>query len=147
MQPINRVEPKLPPHAFKTYQILAPAETHWRAVPCSADSCANHEHGWRTYVDERTELGQRQAHYIRRESGRGFTEERNENGVTEFTFLPGQQCFDVHHERIERPEHFLVRAGDWRSSLEVIRRHTSPADWVDDFANHQNAIAEKVNRG
>ena len=146
MQP-NRVEPALPAHLMKTYQILAPADTHWRAVPCSPENCQNHVHGWRTYIDERTDLGKRQAYAIREQLGRAYTEERNEHGVTEFTFPAGQQCFDVHRERLERPEHFLVRAGDHRTQLEVIQRHTSAADWVDDFATHQDAIAEQVNRG
>ncbi|HZO70057.1 MAG TPA: hypothetical protein VFB74_34105 [Kribbellaceae bacterium] len=147
MQPINRAQPVLPVTAMKTYQILAPVETHWRQVPCTADNCPNHVHGWRSYVDESTELGRRQAHYVRTESGRECTGWRNEHGITEFTFPAGQQCFDVHRERVERPEHFLVRAGDHRSSLEILRRHASADDWVDDFANHQIEIAERVNRG
>ena len=83
-----RVPPALPAAAMKTYKIVAPVSTHWVPATCARVGCEAHEHGWVSYIDEGTGLGQRQAHFIRRESGRRFTEDRNDQGITEFTFEP-----------------------------------------------------------
>lgn len=139
------------PQHYKTYQIAAPVKTHWSQVSCAEFRCADHVSGFRATVDERTELGQAQAHFIRRESGRRFTEVRNAVGLTEFTFEPGQTCFRAaeHRRRNAKPELFIVRSGDWRRMdiLGAPRVHSGPADWVDDFANHQGRIADLRQRG
>jgi hypothetical protein len=79
--------------------------------------------------------------------------------MTEFSFPPGQRCFSTvvrsdrvvagHPMRIDRPELFLVSDGDWRGNPYGTAPyvHTRPEDWVDDFANHQNALAEAAQRG
>ena len=138
--------PLAPPSAYKTFSILSPVATHFEDATCSEVECAGHVHGWQTYVDEATELGQRQAHYIRRMSGRAYSEERNEHGQTVFTFGAGQECFDVHKQRTGRPQSFLVRPGDSRryGTPYVYER---PDQWVDDFADHQNQIDQRTKRG
>lgn len=136
--------PKMSPGAYTTYQIAAPAKTHWRDASCAEVDCGAWLHGWRTVVDEATDLGASQAYYIRHDSGRGFTEVRQPDGLTAFTFEAGQRCFSPH--RIQaRPEFFVVRHGDWRRST-IDRVHTRPVDWVEDFALHQDKIATVVKR-
>lgn len=144
---INRIEPTAPVDAYKTYQILAPRASHHRPASCAEIRCANHLNGWRTKVDETTELGKRQAWYVRNEAGRAFTEERH-GPITTFTFEAGQRCFTPHTVRLDRPEIFLVRGGDWRGnpSGEVLK-HQRAADWVDDFGEHQIKVAEQIERG
>lgn len=144
MQPF-RLEPNLPPQAYQTYQILAPKETHWRVATCAEVQCPHHETGWQTVVDESAELGQGQAHYIRTESGRRFTE-HHDAGLTTFRFEAGQRCFTRHEIRLEKPEIYLVKPGDWRTS-DTPRRHANADDWVDDFANHQQTLADRLARG
>lgn len=139
------------PQHYKTYQIAAPVRSHWSPVSCAEFQCDEHRHGFRTTVDERTELGQAQAYFIRRESGRRFTEEKNPAGLTVFTFEAGQTCFrqTEHLRRNARPELFVVRSGDWRR-LDIMgapRVHAGADDWVDDFANHQGKIADLRQRG
>ena len=100
METINgRIPPALPPGAFRTYQIAAPLRTHWRPATCAEYECDAYLHGWTSLIDERTELGQAQAHYIRREAGRRFTEERRPDGLTEFSFEAGQQGFGIGSRR------------------------------------------------
>ena len=146
-----RVAPHLPAAAMKTYQILAPAGTHWRAATCAEVDCGAYLHGWATRVDEATDMGARQAHYIRRQSGRAFSAARDEAGLTVFTFPPGQRCFRAsdHRVRLDRAEFFVVRDGDWRGNPRGTqpRQHVRAADWVDDFANHQQALANRLERG
>lgn len=145
MQPF-RIEPVLPPQAMKTYQILAPVESHFRDATCAEADCPAFLHGWATAVNEATELGQRQAHYIRKLSGRAFVEARHEAGLTTFTFEAGQRCFGEHKVPLGRPEIFVVRDGDWRRSANP-RRHANADDWVDDFATHQLRLADQIQRG
>ncbi|PXY27436.1 hypothetical protein [Prauserella muralis] len=149
MRPINRVDPKMPMQAMKTYSIIAPEETHWRQATCAEAGCGHHLRGWRTTVDERTDLGQFQADYIRKSSGRAFSEHRDDSGMTVFTFEPGQACFAAaqHRVRVDRQELFVVRGGDHRGSTGLIRQHTRPEDWVEDFAEHQTKLAEVINQG
>lgn len=81
-------------------------------MKCLEAHCPDYENGWATIVDESSDLGKQQAHYIRRESGRGFKEYSSENaavefpqfsslppGLSVFIFAPGQKCFRVHADR------------------------------------------------
>lgn len=144
MQPF-RIDPQLPTHAYQTYEIRSPISTHFRPGTCDEAGCLAQRHGWKTTVDERVPLGQRQAHYIRKTAGRKYTEVRTEAGLTEFVFEAGQQCFQTHQIPLERPELYVVRGGDWRGNpTGEVRRHSSDG-WVNDFSEHQDRIARVVN--
>ena len=138
--------PQAPPQAYKTYTILSPVATHFEDATCAEVDCRGYVNGWQTYTDETTDLGQQHAHYIRHMSGRGYTEERNENGVTVFTFGAGQECFGVHTQKTDRPQHFLTRPGDSRRYGQTYV-YDRPDQWVDDFAVHQNQINQRTKRG
>jgi len=143
-----RVDSRLPVGAVQTYQVVSPLATHFRPASCAEVDCPNLEHGWRTVVDETTDLGRQQAHYIRKESGRKF-QALADGGLTTFIFEAGQACFAQHQVRLDRPEHYLVRAGDWRGNPQgtPARQHANADDWIDDFANHQQALADRIQRG
>lgn len=140
-----RIVPNMPPSAYKTYAISAPRSTHTRAATCAEVDCPNFERGWMTTVDVMTELGARQANYIRMQSGRSFTVTEIGTLVT-FTFPAGQKCFQEHRVPLGRPEIYTVRRGDWRTS-ELTRRHANAADWVEDFAEHQDKLATRLQEG
>jgi hypothetical protein len=142
-RPLNRIAPQLPVGAMKTYQAIAPPD-QTVIEACASVGCAAWRQGWDTVVDEDTDLGKRQAAYIRQNSGRTFKELRSETGLTVFRFESGQRCFANHETR---PARFLVRGGDHRSNLGVIREHVGADDWVEDFALHQDHLAERIGRG
>ena len=143
-----RIPPALPAGAYKTYQIAAPLATHWNVVTCADAGCEHHETGWDSLIDEQTELGQRQAHYVRRESGRRFTEERQPDGLTRFKFEAGQKCFREHSARNMRPERFVERDGDWRGNPTRRRReYGRPDEWVDSFQENQDRLRTLIERG
>ena len=73
----------------------------------------------------------------------------NSEGLTVFTFEPGQDCFAQHRVPLERDPLFLVRGGDWRGNPTGLQpyRHHRGEDWVDDFADHQDRIARQIERG
>lgn len=148
MEPF-RIEPKLPVEAVQTYAIRQPVQTHFRPGTCQEARCPNMQHGWKTVIDESTELGQAQAHYIRFESGRRFVREPvNSDGPVTYTFEAGQKCFAQHQISLEREPLFLVCGGDWRGNPRgETRQHTRPEDWVDEFANHQQTLADRLEQG
>jgi hypothetical protein len=143
MRPLQRVDPKLPVAAMQTYQLAAPPDIEVVAA-CETVGCGAFRHGWDTLVDEATDLGRRQAAFIRQRSGRTFTELRTGSGLTVFRFDAGQRCFADHKTR---PVRYLRRGGDWRGHQGLYREHTRPADWVEDFADHQQQLADRLERG
>jgi hypothetical protein len=148
----QRLPPALPSGAYKTFQIVAPLKTHFRKATCVEADCPHYLNGFRTRVDERTERGMAQAYYIRKESGRRFTEDRDATGLTVFTFEAGQRCFgsDAHRVRVERPELFLTHPGDWRwrpTSGQQPYQHTRPEFWTEEFAENQQNLTDRIERG
>jgi hypothetical protein len=146
-----RIEPKLPAGAMKTYAIIAPRSTHFRPATCAEVDCPHYLNGWRTTVDMSTELGQRQAYHIAHDAGRSYQVEKVSATLVAFTFPAGQRCFRSadHQVRVGKPEIYVVREGDWRGNPRRAepRVHKRPADWVDDFANHQDRLATRHAQG
>ncbi|MFI0236324.1 hypothetical protein [Streptomyces sp. NPDC016845] len=142
--PINRIDPNMPVQAYQTYSITSPKDTGVRAA-CEQVGCAAWRHGWESAIDERTELGARQAHYIRTQSRRTFREQHTAAGITVFRFEPGQRCFADHQTR---PEIYAVRDGDWRGNpTGKTRTHQRAADWVEDFGEHQLTLVDQKKEG
>lgn len=147
--PPFRFDPKLPVGAMKSYEIKAPLATHWSVTTCADVDCDAHRLGWQTLIDEKTNLGQRQAALIRRnEKRRKFTESRNEAGLTVFAYEAGQQCFAEHRARNMRPERFVERGGDHRGNPRREHRlHTRPEFWVESFQANQDKLRTVIDRG
>ena len=145
----QRIEPNMSASDYKTYQIIKPKATHFRPSSCKEVNCSAYQNGWKSLIDESTELGQKQAHYIRYECGRSFTTERLPSGITEFVFSAGQNCFQQHQVSLDKPEIYVVRDGDFRGNPRgtEAKIHANGADWVDDFANHQDKVKTLLERG
>lgn len=141
----TRIPPKMPVQAYQTYQAVRPTQTHTKVVTCAQVDCQAAARGWVTLCDVSTEVGRARANYIRIHSGRSFTVQQAGDKVT-FTFPAGQQCFTEHRVPIDKPTIYLKRGGDWRATTfdpQVMRLE----DWIDDFANHQNNLADKIKEG
>lgn len=144
MQQLNRVNRDLlAPGAYQTYSITQRPDVLLRAA-CEQVGCAAWANGWESHIDESTPLGQQQAAYIRQRSGRTFRETRTGPGITVFRFEAHQRCFAEHQTR---PQLYAVRGGDHREVAGPTRTHTRPADWVEDFGEHQQALAEQQQKG
>ena len=142
-RPLTRVDPAMPAGAYQTFQAVHPTDETVVAA-CQSVGCQAYAKGWDTAVDESTPLGMAQARYIRQESGRSFRELKTDGGLTVFRFESGQRCFADHHTK---PTVYLVRGGDWRANLGLIRPHVRVGDWVEHFAEHQDQLAERISRG
>lgn len=143
-----RPNPMVPVEFMKTYAVVASLETHYRKATCEEVECLAMARGWKTVLDESDARQKLLANYIRNQSGRRF-EEYREGGVVTFMFPAGQTCFQPHHISLDRPANYLVKGGDWRGNPTGTRTivHRRPEDWVEDFAEHQMAVAERVKRG
>jgi hypothetical protein len=136
--------------AYRTFSVATPLSTHTRVASCLEVECLAHENGWMTTVDERTELGRGQADYIRHAmTPRRYYTESREGDLTVFTFPAGQKCFAEHRIDLDRPAFFRARPGDHRirPAQHEIYQYANGDDFVDDFANNQQALAERINRG
>ncbi|HUM06357.1 MAG TPA: hypothetical protein VLT90_12910 [Terriglobales bacterium] len=134
--------------AYKTYGLVRPLATHWRRATCEEVECSAFLHGWITRVPR----GSEQAQYVLSKAhGRTFTETAGLDSTEhEFLFGPGQTCFGSadHKVPIEREPIYIVRDGDWRGNPTGWRReHKNGDDWVEDFGEHQDVLAARINRG
>ena len=118
------------------WEVQQPLATHFRVVTCKEAECPHWLMGWKTLIDESSQFGQAQAHYIRRESGRRFTEAKDEGGLTVFTFPPGQQCFRQHRKALERDAVFRKNGHEMWGP-----------DWMDDNKETLYRIGQKTQEG
>lgn len=146
MRDVYRIQPLGPAGAYKTYALITPSATHFRPAPCGdADvDCLNYTNGWKTIVPTNSDA----ALYIRTQSGRRF-EEYVDGDIVTFVFDAGQQCFAQHEVPLEREPIAIVKGGDWRGNPTgaPTRRHSRVQDWVEDFAEHQQHLAERYGNG
>jgi hypothetical protein len=146
-RPVTRMAPVYEPQFYKTFQIAAPLSTHFVPATCAQVDCPHYLNGWRVRVEG---LPPDLLHTAKH-SGRKHTEMRIAEGETWLVFEAGQPCFKAteHKRRLDRPEYFLVRDGDFRGNPFGTKPflHARPDFWVEDFAIHQDKIAERVNRG
>lgn len=135
-----RIEPHLPVHMYRTFAMRSPR----RRATCMEVDCQAFLQGWKTIVPADSAA----AHYIRHDSGRGYTEERTPDGLAMFTFHPGQTCFAAHKHGLpaEGEERFAEWRGDWRGRLSEPVRH-SPQGFTDAFGENQERLKELIERG
>lgn len=145
----NRVTPRVGAEHYQTFQISAPKSTHTRRASCEEVECQQYLRGWRMRIDLNTELGQKQAYYIKHHSGRSFRAIGQENGVVDLEFRGQQDCFQEHRVPNDRPEVYRVKGGDFRGNpLRTLTRvHKKPEFWVEEFAENQQKIADAVKKG
>jgi len=146
---LHRIEPKMAPHRYKTFQITAPLKTHFRpAKSCEEVACANWLNGWKTIVDPSTTEGQYHMETINLHlRTHKYTTERLPDGRIAYTFEPGQNCFKLsrHRVRLEREERFFTRSGDYRQLGHPTELRAD--QWQEDFAINQEAVQERLQKG
>lgn len=144
----------LDPRHKKTYQIRAPLATHWRSATCEEVECEFFVDGWRLRVENLTERDL----YKVKNSGRHCMELPVAEGETWLVFGPGTPCLrqwapgqplvERHHRLpVGRPELYVVRPGDWRLYTGESYRFDRGDQWRDDFAEHQDRLADRVKKG
>lgn len=151
-RPTNRpweADPNFPgPEAFKTYQVASPSSTHRRKATCAEVECVKRARGYRAQFDVSTATGRANAHMVEGLKGRRMWSRRVDGSLVTYTFPAGQDCLDVHTVPLERAPLFIVKGGDHRGDpRQVGRRQLRQADFVDDWATHQDNLANRVSRG
>ena len=87
------------PNLYHQRAVAQPLATHFKRVTGIVADCTHSILGWITTIDESSEFGKQQAGYIRYKSGRRFIETKVGDGLTQFSFNPGQVCFHTHREQ------------------------------------------------
>lgn len=146
-RPTNRLPNRMGAENYQTFQIAAPVQTHTRKASCEEVECAQYLNGWRVKLDLSSDLGQRQAHYIKHQSGRSYKVVGQEGGLVVLEFNGNQECFQEHRVPLDRPAVYRVKGGDHRGNpLRTLTRiHKKPEFWVEEFAEHQDKI-DKIRR-
>ena len=147
-RPVYRPPPLMPPTGYKTYKIARPVGSHFRSATCAEVNCSAWRQGWETTIDTFTTLGGRQANYIRLHSGRSYTHTQDGVLVT-FRFPAGQTCFRAHRMPVGREPLFARVDGDWRGNPFGTRpvMFKGHRQFIDDFAEHQIRLADRLKRG
>lgn len=144
---LNRIAPALPASAMKTYSISAPKTTHTRPATCAEVDCADYANGWRVSAQA---IGERELAMFRK-GGWTWTVLDISEAERWYIFPPGQRCFRfaTHRASLEREPFYLVKGGDWRGDPRGIgtKQHVRAEDWVDDCANHQIKLADRLAQG
>jgi hypothetical protein len=133
--------------SYRTYTFATPPRTHYRPASCEEYLCSNFLYGFETTLDLATDVGVDLAGLIRSDRTRSHIEIRTSLYEVRFQFPPGTKCWEwkSHKVPVDRPPILLVRGGDWRASTGLIRRHTRPEYWAEDFALHQDHLATAFN--
>ena len=143
----SRPDPLMPAQAYKTFAVVSPLGTHFRPGTCAETNCPHYLKGWRTRVEALTP----DLLHTATTSGRRYTVQQIAEGETYLVFPAGQACFRVseHRVRLDRAPLYVVRDGDHRGNPRgtKARVHLSPDNWLDDFATHQQAIADEIEKG
>jgi hypothetical protein len=147
---LSRPAPRLPITSMRTFALSTPVASHFRPATCAEVECAHWRDGWRMVLDPSTDLGRRQLQFIHWRAGRAYTDVSSPgDALVTLIFKPGQRCFAEHHVPIaEKTPLLVVRDGDWRGNpTGARRRHTRVADWLDEFATHQDRLSEQRKMG
>lgn len=149
MRPVNRIAPRLGAEHMQTFEITRPKETHTRAATCEEVECRAYANGWTMTLDLTTELGKRQARYVKYSSGRSYEVAEQYDGLVTLIFRPGQLCFAEHRVDTDAPAVYRVRGGDYRGNPGRIptRTHKKAEYWVEEFAENQDRLKTAIERG
>ncbi|MET7944288.1 hypothetical protein [Streptomyces sp. NPDC005302] len=147
MGDVFRIEPAMPPEAYRTFRITSPLKTHMRQATCEEIGCDQYRNGWRVHVEALTP----DVVHAAKTAGRRYREEHLGEGQTWLVFEAGQPCFRARQHRapLGRPPLYVVQDGDHRGNPRgtKARVHARPSDWVENFAEHQQALADEIKKG
>jgi hypothetical protein len=145
----GRITPKGEPQNYRTFQVTAPIATHTRIASCEEVECPQYARGWKMTIDLNTDLGQKQAHYIKNLAGRSYKKTSAVGGLVELEFAANQPCFGEHRVRLDRPEIYRVKGGDFRGNplRTPTRVHKKAEFWVEEFQINQDRLKTAEERG
>lgn len=146
MQQMNRIAPLMPAGAYKTFTVVAPLSTHFRPATCAEVECDKYLNGWRVRTDTLDE----QMIHTATHAGRKFQWLHVSEMENWLVYEAGQACFQAstHRTRVDKPELFIVRDGDWRGNPRGTEPEKHNADtWVDSFAHHQDKLSQAHQAG
>jgi len=144
------VGPGMPIQTYTTY-VIRTGNEQTTPASCEQVDCDAYRLGWVTTLDVSTEAGQRAMAFLTAGAGGRHYVETTENPagpLRTFRFEPGQRCFAAGEHRVQlRPSVFARYPGWLGQRIGDARRYDRPDQWVDDFATHQETLADAAQRG
>lgn len=154
LRPMGRPEPALPVNKMVTYGVKSPPATHTRPATCEEFGCKafNSKTGWTLTLPVGSDKIEHAKQLMRGELDgikRLQAEVWRDETLIHIVFPQGTPCTRAtrHRVSLHRPELYVVRGGDWRGSTGVIRRHTKPEYWVEDFGENLDSARKVLNGG
>lgn len=142
------LKPKLPSRYYKTYEVAAPLDTHFRRADCAEFECDAYREGW-TY--KKADLIAADLYDLVTHAGKRYKEmSLDDSSDIYVVFEPGQMCFQAASHRIplQRPELFFSGRGDFRTfSQRRANQFDNAEQWAESFAEHQDIINRVVEEG
>lgn len=149
----SRPTPALPPGAYQSYELSAPATTHRRPASCEEFGCDHYAKGWATTVQAASEDEALLLRACRGEVDgrrRRALQIKQPSGFVQYVFEPGQPCFSAgkHTVHNDREAIGIRRAGDHRGNPSgEILVHSNLDNWVEDFGEHQQNLSDAAEKG
>lgn len=144
-RPLNRIVPKAPARAFKTYGMHI---TEREPVSCEAVDCPHWMNGYGIVVlPDSPDIGLIEAACRGEVDGRQRRHDapqRQPDGFIRYWFPPGQPCFKASTHSIPVAARYTLRDGDWRGNPSGRIVTTGDArTWIDDFGEHQQRVVDQ----
>lgn len=131
----------VPDRLKKVYSLSAPLGTHWRRATCEQVGCSFYLNGFAVTVLP----GSREEQVVK-ESGRKWSAViPQENGSLRYEFPAGTKCFQANTHVVRSDAPLLFASND--RLVHKVRRFANSADWVDDFAEHQQRLSDAYEKG
>jgi hypothetical protein len=149
---LNRPIPLLGVGKMVTYAVKSPRSTHTRPGTCEEAGCRAFQLGFTITVPIGSDKLEHLKQFMRGELDqikRLDAKVERDGTVVHVRFAKGTPCAGAtrHRVSLNRPESYLVRGGDWRGSTGVIRRHSKPEHWVEDFDENLAKSRKVLNGG
>lgn len=142
------------PLDYVTYELLQPVGTHRRAATCEEAGCRPHHDGWSTSLipgstDEALILAtcRGEVDGIRRPQP---TPTRTPEGFNRYVVPAGTPCFKArtHTVLLDRPAFGIRRDGNKLGvGSDQLYQHSNLDEWVEDFGDHQQGLADEAAKG
>lgn len=125
-----------PPRPLDRYSLQQRPAPRARRATCEEVDCWAWLGGFAIKVDEATDLGGRQAAYLREDRTRPRPAETREGALTVFAYPPGTRCTASDTHVIERTQLYIARGIATTAEL-----------WTEEFGENQQRLSELQARG
>lgn len=152
LRQLSRPTPTLGVSKMVTYAVKSPVSTHTRPATCAEIECVVWCAGFTLTLPVGSDKIEHVKQLMRGELDgiqRLDAKVQRDGNLVHIRFAKGTPCLSAtrHRVSLNRPELYVVRGGDWRGNTGVLRKHTKPEHWVEDFEENLAGTRRVLNGG